>query len=153
MDTATFLLRIIDDTDKELYKNHGNYYEEDSGLDLFTVSDVEIPPNSTKIIGLGVCCQLQNKDTGKYYSYNVYPRSSISKTPLLLANSVGLADSGYTGELKMALHNTSNLPFKIFRGERYVQLVKGDLSNISMEIVETLRNTIRSSNGLGSTLK
>ena len=36
-------------------------------------------------------------------SYYMYPRSSISKTPLRLSNSVGVIDSGYRGNLITAL--------------------------------------------------
>ena len=38
----------------------------------------------------------------KNIGYYLYPRSSISKTPLILANSVGIIDSGYRGNIKAA---------------------------------------------------
>lgn len=81
----------------------------------------------------------------------MFPRSSISKSPLRLANSIGLIDSGYTGELKAAFHNTGKSPFTLRKGDRYVQLVRSDLGPINMEVVDTIRSTSRDS-GFGSTL-
>jgi dUTP pyrophosphatase len=68
------------------------------------------------------------------------PRSSISKTPLIMKNSVGLIDAGYLGNIKAPLYNTSSEPFYITRGQRYVQLVNGDLSPVNMEIVTEHRD-------------
>jgi len=84
----------------------------------------------------------------------MYPRSSISKTPLRLANSVGLCDAAYTGPLKAALHNTDpNNDFTIKKGERYVQLAYPNLEEVSFKLVNELRDTTRGSGGFGSTGK
>jgi dUTP pyrophosphatase len=82
----------------------------------------------------------------------MYSRSSISKTPLRLANGVGLCDSGYLGPLKAPLHNTGNTDFVIKKGERYVQLARPDLEEISFELVDDFkRTTTRGNGGFGST--
>jgi dUTP pyrophosphatase len=144
-----FLVKPLNDKARELYSNHTTYFEGDSGLDLFIVEDCEILPGQTKLIGSGVSCQLE--ENGKYYSYNLYARSSISKTPLRLANGVGLIDRTYTGELKAALHNTGDTSFFLKTGDRYTQISRADLGEISFEIVEELRETKRGSGGFGST--
>lgn len=156
----TFLLQV-EDQNKELYENHGTYHEGDSGLDLFIVEDVIINPGETKLVDLGVKCQCRSfsyspKDwfQGKFYKYWSFllmPRSSISKTPLLMRNSIGLIDSGYLGNLKCPLYNTSNEPVQLKRGERYVQLVNCDLSEVKLKLVDTLRSTLRADGGFGST--
>lgn len=148
-----FLIKPANDEVKEIYKNHNTYHEGDSGLDLFIVKDEVIPAGETRLVDLGISCQLHDDSKDKYYSYNMYSRSSISKTPLRLANGVGLLDSGYLGPVKAALHNTSLLDYTIKKGERYVQLARPDLEEVSFELVDELRQTSRQSGGFGSTGK
>jgi dUTP pyrophosphatase len=158
-----FLLKPVNDDVKQLYKNHATYHAGDSGLDLFIIKDEVIPAGQTKIIDLGICCQLRKQKfscifnklmSEKYYSYTMYPRSSISKTPLRVANSVGLCDAAYTGTLKAALHNTDpNNDFTVKKGERYVQLTYPNLEEVSFMLVDELRDTTRGSGGFGSTGK
>jgi dUTP pyrophosphatase len=157
----TFLLKIVDDINNELYKNHNTYHKGDAGLDLFITEDYTIHPNETVLVDMGIRCQNRSIDPCvwnwlrgnfyKYHSYLLLPRSSISKTPLIMKNSIGLIDAGYLGNIKAPFYNTSSEPFKIRRGERYVQLVNSNLSPVSMEIVNEHRNTTRGIGGFGST--
>lgn len=150
-----FLIQCKNDTVKEMYKTHNTYHKGDSGLDLFIIEDTTIGGGETILVKLGIKCQLQSKNWyGKkiYHSYLMFPRSSISKTPLRLANSVGLIDREYKGELMAAFHNTSKTPFTLIKGERYVQLTRADLGFINFKVVDTLRETDRNS-GFGSTGK
>lgn len=160
----TFLLQLVHEkVDLELYKNHRTYHKGDAGLDLFILDDLTIPPGETLLIDLGVKCQCVTKTIcfwkrliGKKYNYHSYfllPRSSISKTPLIMKNSIGLIDKGYTGSIKVPLMNTSNEEFTIKRGERYVQLVNSDLSSVKFKLVSFLRKTSREDGGFGSTNK
>jgi len=158
-----FLIKPENDDVKQMYQNHSTYHAGDSGLDLFIIKDEIIRAGQTNIVDLGICCQLRkikyscifNKIMNeKYYSYNMYPRSSISKTPLRIANSVGLCDAAYTGTLKAALHNTDLVnDFTIKKGERYVQLAYPNLEEVSFTLVDELRDTSRGAGGFGSTGK
>ena len=65
-------------------------------------------------------------------AYYLFPRSSISKTPLRLANSIGLIDGGYRGELVGMVDNIYDKDFHIKRGERYFQLVAVDSSPLTL---------------------
>ena len=158
---------------KQMYENHSTYHEGDCGLDLFVVNDLVIPAGETRGVDLGISSQLKDivvgwwATTESYTSYYMYPRSSISKTPLRLANSVGIIDSGYTGQLIAVLHNTNpKLPdkivdnqlvpdtsndFTIKKGERYVQLTLPNLGAVEFELVDSLRETSRGNKGFGST--
>lgn len=150
-----FLLQCKNEEVKQMYSNHGTYHTGDSGLDLYITHDITIEGGDTKIIGLGLKSQLQSRNwywKKVYHSYLIFPRSSISKSPLRLANSIGLVDQGYKGELMAAFHNTSKTPFTLKKGERYVQLTRPDFGEIHFELVDTLRNTTRN-NGFGSTGK
>ena len=157
----TFLLKVASSENNILYTNHDIYHTGDAGLDLFIIEDTTINPGETKLIDLGVQCQSRSftfcmwkwfrGEFYKYHSYWLVPRSSISKTPLLLRNSVGLIDKGYTGNIKAPLYNTSTEPFQLKRGQRYVQLVNNDLSEVSVKVVHAQRSTSRGSGGFGST--
>ena len=161
-----------DDGAAELYANHKTYHVGDSGLDLFILNDIEFKPGETKIVDLGIKTEIRkyNSDSIEYknLSYYLYPRSSISKTPLRLANSVGIIDAGYRGTLKAAL--TYNLdydtlhrilavgsldcfpPYILQKGSRVVQLCLPDLSEFNEIILcDNLSETLRGDGGFGST--
>ena len=140
----------------------------DSGADMFFAEDTFIYPGDTKLIGLGVKCKMVHTNTDDAVGFYLYPRSSIYKTPLRLANSVGIIDAGYRGEIKAPLTNSPNISnyindsnaginvldkyaFEIKKGSRYVQICAPDLSPFSIKFVENLDSTERGSGGFGST--
>jgi dUTP pyrophosphatase len=156
-----FLIKVVHDRNEEFYENHSVMYKGDSGLDLFIVTEQTIKAGETKLVDLGIKTQLrsfewciwkwiENKSVWRYHSYLLLPRSSIYKTPLRVANSIGLIDAGYLGNIKVALHNLSNVDYQLCRGDRLVQLVRGDLGQIKMQLVDDLRSTERAGGGFGS---
>ena len=156
-----FLVKVVDPDNKTLYENHSTFHDGDSGLDLFVVNDIVIQPGQTVLVDTGIQCQSRSFDwcikhwfSGRFYKYHSYllmPRSSISKTPLIMRNSIGLIDSGYVGNIKAPLYNTSSEPFELKRGERYVQLVNSNLDAVSLQLVDKHRDTSRGQGGFGST--
>ena len=70
-----------------MYEKHGQFHVGDAGLDLFVIEDKIIQPFETTKIHLGIACENENNKP-----YLLMPRSSISKTPLRLCNSIGLLD-------------------------------------------------------------
>ena len=149
----TFLLKVVSEFDRELYANHSVAYKGDAGLDLFAIKDQTIQPGETVLVNTGVICQNVSRSFWgtKYNSYLLMPRSSIYKTPLMMKNSVGLIDSNYLNNIMIPLFNTSCEPFTIKRGDRYAQLVNGNLSNINISIVDHHnRKTQRGLLGFGS---
>jgi dUTP pyrophosphatase len=156
-----FLIKVTNNKDLHFYEKHHTFHEGDSGVDLYITKDQTIEPGETVLVDLGIQCQSRSFDpcvwhwfTRGFYKYNSYilmPRSSISKTPLLMRNSFGLIDSGYTGNLKVPFYNTSSEPFEICKGERYVQLVQPDLSPVYFNLVKNHRKTSRGTGGFGST--
>ena len=120
----------------------------DSGLDLYIVEDQIINPKETVRIKLGISCE--NLDG---ISYFLMPRSSISKTPLRLANAVGLIDAGYRGEIMAAVDNIKDIPYKVEIGQRLFQIVAMDGSSIRFDISDSLSDSSRGTGGFGSTAK
>lgn len=129
--------------------------------DNFTIGKEYLESNYNIILDHKIKCAM--KFNGKYVSYYLYPRSSTAtKTPLRLANSVGIIDSGYRGniisvfDINLAYFKI-NIDFIIKSNERYVQITPPDLSNYPMKVVivddiSKLGNlTSRGINGFGST--
>ena len=139
-------IKAFNDRAKELYENHSYFHTGDAGLDLFVVENQTIPAKSTKPIPLQIACE--NLDNKAYY---LFPRSSISKSPLRLANSIGLIDAGYRGELIGMVDNIYDKDFQVKRGERYFQLVAVDSSPVEFELVDELSVSSRGEGGFGST--
>tara|TARA_Y100001968_G_C19049490_1_gene568441 strand:- start:50 stop:487 length:438 start_codon:yes stop_codon:yes gene_type:complete len=141
-------IKTLNETANELYQNHGHFHDGDAGLDLYILEDASLSPGETKLIKLGISCEPED---GK--AYFLLPRSSISKTPLRLANSIGLIDGGYRGEIMAPCDNIKDFEYQIERGQRLFQLVAADCSPISYKIVDNLSDTTRGDGGFGSTGK
>lgn len=142
----------------------------DSGIDLITPNDITAVETMVTTIDYKISCQMckykDNKFVG-YVGYWLLPRSSISKTNYRMANSMGLIDSGYRGNI---MAKVDTLPIFIFddsnkvstldnnnnniieKGTRLFQIAVGDLTPISeVKVVETLSSTERGTGGFGST--
>ena len=129
-----------------MYKNHKHFHQGDAGLDVYIVENQIINSEETTRIKLGISCE--NIDRKAYF---LMPRSSISKTPLRLANSVGLIDAGYRGEI-MVTFNLKNPWSDIYNvGDRIAQLVIIPVPLVQYKEVEELSETQRGTAGHGST--
>lgn len=146
------LLKILPSNNdvRNYYQNHSTFHEGDCGLDLFFVEETNIGPHETKLISLEIKCESLNSD-GSQVSYYLYPRSSISKTPLRMSNSVGIIDAGYRGNIMVSVDNISEETYVIQEGQRLFQICSPTLESIQTEVVEELSETSRGSGGFGST--
>lgn len=138
-----------------------NYWENDETYLRNRMSDV------TFKLPLGVkCAMIQYSDAPypdiTYTGYYLYARSSIVKTPLRLANSVGIIDSGYRGEVTAVVdkHDASNdwktvLKRDCKKFDRLFQICSPGLTPFRVELVEREGNlsikTDRGDGGFGST--
>ena len=137
---------------KSLYTNHQHYNPGDSGLDIFCPEDIIIGPGETMKIDLQIQCEaLHDNIENNNVSYYLYPRSSIIKTPLRLANSVGIIDAGYRGNIIACVDNIKNCEFNIEKGSRLFQICGPSLEPIEIRVVNELSNSQRGSGGFGST--
>lgn len=111
-----------------------------AGVDLYVTDYVEKNYYTEYHTGLAV-------EIPEGYVGLLFPRSSISKQPgALLANSVGVIDSDYRGEIRCRFRNA-----KYLIGERMAQLVVVPYSQIEFEEVFDLSETDRGEGGFGST--
>lgn len=131
---------------KSLYENHGNFHDGDAGLDLFIIHEQTVDPGETVKLHLQIACENEEN-----IPYLLMPRSSISKTPLRLANSIGLIDPGYRGEIIAVVDNIKTEPFTAKPRQRLFQLVAMNGSPIHFSLVDELSESSRGTGGFGST--
>ncbi len=126
--------------------------EHSAGADLFACIDspVTISPGEIKMLPTGISVECDDKNTALL----IYARSSLaSKYGITLANSVGVVDSDYRGEIKIPLINLGSQPYEITNGERIAQLVVTPVLFPKIEQSDTLSETARGEGGFGSTGK
>lgn len=111
--------------------------------------EIFIWPHQTEVISTGIKIAIP-----EHYCGLILPRSGLaSREGLRPANTPGLIDSDYRGEVKVALHNDSNEVKKVTRGERIAQLVIIPFMEIHFQPVDNLDETERGDSGFGSTGK
>jgi len=123
-------------------------HEGDAGLDLRAWADLVVDPGRRAMIPTGLAVAIPEGHAGL-----VLPRSGLaSRTGLTLANAPGLIDSGYRGELTIAVVNLDRVePVKISRGDRIAQLVVVPFVPVEPIAVDELAATTRGEAGFGST--
>jgi dUTP pyrophosphatase len=177
------VLKIFIDNDdndlKKLYQTHvekhnnninQNYFSDktrkdcDAGFDLFVPEDVTFSKDElfrTKKLDSQIKAELCSGHVTSSHScaYYLYARSSISKTPLMLANHVGIVDSGYRGHLIgavrcMYMESEDSTEYKVEKFTRLFQICQPSLEPFYVEIVAAeseLSGSERGSGGFGST--
>ena len=139
---------------------HNKHVQEDgfpnSGFDLAAPDDVILSSDSSKSVKLitNVKGKMVSDITDRCMGYYMYPRSSISKTPLVLSNHVGIIDSGYRGPLTGMFRNLASSEFIISKFDRYLQVCTSTLEPFLVKMVDTeeeLGSTSRGEGGFGST--
>lgn len=132
--------------------------DDNAGFDLFVPEEVVFSAGEKKLVSMRVKAKMvkTNNSTGSddCVHYWMPPRSSISKTGLLLLNSIGVIDKSYRGELMAFLWNTTTNPVTVKKGDRLVQIVAPDMGHINgVRVVDSLDATERGEGGFGSTGK
>jgi dUTP pyrophosphatase len=124
----------------------------DAGLDLTAIQYTVDPEHNFINYYTGLAVEIPQGYVGL-----LFPRSSVSKTDLSLANSVGVIDSGYRGEIIFRYKFKRNEHFASMRrfkeGDRVGQLLIIPYPTIELEEVTELSSTERDTGGFGSTNK
>ena len=123
-----------------------------AAADLCAVLDepLTVQPMERVLVPTGLAIELP----GAHSVALVYARSGLSiKHGLCMANGVGVVDSDYRGELRVALFNESDTDYTIHDGDRIAQLMVLPVVQPALEFVEELDETERGAGGFGSTGK
>ena len=125
-------------------------YETDSGFDLHAVEEIEIPAFGRALVPTGISFDIKDG-----YEIQVRSKSGLAfNQGLMILNSPGTVDNGYSGEVKGILFNTNNHPVTITKGMKIGQavlcpVVNGKWVNLVQKNKVTEKD--RGSNGFGST--
>ena len=122
-------------------------YMGDAGFDLSACERVELGPGERALVPTGLAVAIPEG-----YAGFVQPRSGLAvKHGISIVNTPGLVDSGYRGELKVALLNTDpREAFVVLPGMRIAQLVVVPLARLETAEVDELPATERGVRGFGS---
>jgi dUTP pyrophosphatase len=121
-----------------------------AGLDLRAMIDapLTIDAGQTVLINTGMSIYLADAN----YAAMILPRSGLGvKHGIVLANLVGLIDSDYQGELKVAAWNRSDTAYTLQPLERMAQLVIVPVMQAQFTVVDEFIATQRGAGGFGST--
>lgn len=135
-----------------------NHRWTDSGFDIPLLEQTVNPDDNTYSFDLGIHVAATTEH-GDFRPCLLLPRSSLYKTPFRLANSIGLIDQGYRGEVKAKVDISNEITehIEVQNGARYFQIVQHNfLPWQSIQIVDSFEylppsNDTRGMNGFGST--
>ena len=151
--------KYIEAIDSHHNKLINNIHHIDAGFDLLSPETIQFTASRVNKLDYNVSCsaKIYNKNNNFNTGFYMYPRSSISKSNIRLANNVGIIDAGYRGHLigmfdviyPVGIHITTN------KFERQIQICAPGLIPIFVELVnlreELGEETARGSGGFGST--
>jgi dUTP pyrophosphatase len=126
---------------------------EDSGVDLYIPSSIALSKGIETIDHM-ISCYMVETDTSQLTGYYLYPRSSIYKYPIMLANCVGIIDAGYRGNIKAIIRCFED-NYEIEKGFRLFQICAPDLSPLKIKVIDSndpnlIPESVRGNNGFGS---
>ena len=128
------------------YKTNGA-----SGMDLMAYIDksIELKPGESCLIPTGLSVAFP-----KEYEIQIRPRSGLAaKNNISVLNTPGTIDSDYRGEIKVILFNHGNENFKINNNDRIAQMILTPVIKMDLEETDELPESVRGTEGFGSTGK
>jgi dUTP pyrophosphatase len=125
-------------------------YESDSGFDLYANEEVKIPAFGRALVPTGVSVDLPQD-----FEIQVRSKSGLAiNQGLMVLNSPGTVDEGYTGEIKVIIFNTNNKEFVITKGMKVAQAVVSRCITgrwVNLKKVNKIEDKDRGNKGFGST--
>lgn len=120
-------------------------HDGDAGMDLRAAISVDVPAHSIVAVPTGICAEIPQGCVGLQFS-----RSGHGLKGINLANSVGVIDSGFRGEILAEIMNNTDDVFRIEKGDRICQMVIMPYVPCIVEEVSDLSDSERGTNGYGS---
>jgi dUTP pyrophosphatase len=170
-DKYMYLKIFIDSDDDELKQKYiesinehnlkmiNNIQHIDAGFDLFSPEKKQLISSNVNKVDYKISCSAQMIDRNHSFNtgFYMYPRSSISKSNIRLANNVGIIDAGYRGHLIGMFDVIYVDEINVNKFERHLQICAPGLVPIIVEMVNSIEElgekTSRGDSGFGSTGK
>jgi dUTP pyrophosphatase len=110
---------------------------------------IDIQPGQSELIGSGIAINIKDPNIVGI----IVPRSGLGiKKGIALANTIGVIDSDYQGEIKIGLFNQSQSQYTVKPGERICQMLFMPVINATLKLVQDFNNTTyRGRGGFGHT--
>jgi dUTP pyrophosphatase len=138
-------IKLVDDAVSPAYN-----YPSDSGFDLYSIEEVTIPPFGRVLVPTGLSFDIKDG-----YEIQVRSKSGLAiKQGLMVLNSPGTVDNGYTGEVQVIIFNTNNHEVQIPKGMKVGQAVLCPVVNgawVNLVGHKNVTSKDRGDNGFGST--
>lgn len=149
--------KYIDSVNERRSKMLNNLNHIDAGFDLFCPETKRFTSCGVNKLDYQIICsaKLMNTNSSFNTGFYMYPRSSISKTNIRLANNVGIIDAGYRGHLMGMFDVIYVDEINVNNFDRHLQICAPGLIPIIAEIVDSSEElgeeTARGDGGFGST--
>jgi dUTP pyrophosphatase len=125
-------------------------YPSDSGFDLRSTIEINIPPFGRALIPTGIKLSIPEE-----YEIQIRPKSGLALNQgLTVLNTPGTVDSGYVGEIKVIVFNTNNETVTVSKGMKIAQAVLCPVvcgKYVSLELTNKVEDKDRGDKGFGST--
>ena len=119
----------------------------DAGFDLHSTGEYIVKPKETAIVKTGIQIEIPNG-----YFGSIRDRSGLA-VKHSIHTLAGVVDSGYRGEVKVALINLGEIEFIIREKDRIAQMIIHPYEFCNFREVEDISETSRGDGGFGSSGK
>ena len=115
----------------------------DAGIDIYTNESYTLAPGERHMFTTGIACSMPDGYVGL-----LWDRSGLGSKGI--HRFAGVIDSGYRGEWKIILHNTTSEPFEIKAGDKIIQCIVQKFEPTEITEVANLEDSERGEKGFGS---
>ena len=116
---------------------------EDAGIDIYTNETYTLQPGERHMFTTGIACAIPDGYVGL-----LWDRSGLGSKGI--HRFAGVIDSGYRGEWKVILWNSTNEPFEIKAGDKIIQCIVQKFEATEITEVDSLEESERGEKGFGS---
>ncbi len=118
----------------------------DAGIDLYAYQYVTIQPHATVVVPTGIALEMETGYVGL-----IWDKSSIGSKGVKTLG--GVVDAGYRGEVKVIIHNMSDIAVTFDYGQKIAQMLIQKVELCEVQEVCDLDETTRGEGAFGSTGK
>lgn len=122
-------------------------HDTDAGMDLFAISDTTVPKQGHTTVPTGLMFEIPEGYVGL-----IWPKSGLAVKHGIVTLA-GVIDSGYRGELNVAIASTKDEEYIFKAGEKVAQMLVQKVEHVGIVAVDKLSDTARGEKGFGSTGK